>query len=81
MQVKFSMQFSSIANTLFGSPLFIGPSKPVILGGAGDAAMAWASPDQLTLSQPEVADYANQITSTTGTPGFSEFPTALKYME
>ena len=79
MQVKFSMQFSSITNTLFGSPLFIGPSKPVILGGAGDAAMA--SPDQLTLSQTEGADYANQITSTTGTPGFSDFPTALKFME
>ena len=31
--------------------------------------------DQLTLSQPEGADYAQQIT--TGTPGFSGLPTAL----
>ena len=41
---------------------------------------AIVSPDQLTLSQVEGADYANQITSTTGTPGFSDFPTALKYL-
>ena len=31
--------------------------------------------DQLTLSQPGGADYAHHIT--TGTPGFSDFPTAL----
>ena len=67
------MQFSSITDTLF-----IGPSRPVVPGGAGGAI---ASQDQLTLSQPEGADYAHQITRTTGTPGFSDFPTALKYME
>ena len=32
--------------------------------------------DQLTLSQPRGADYAHQIVCT-GTPGFSDFPTAL----
>ena len=32
--------------------------------------------DQLTLSQPGGADYAQQIT--TGTPGFSDLPTALE---
>ena len=31
--------------------------------------------DQLTLSQPEGTDYAHLIT--TGTPGFSDLPTAL----
>ena len=31
--------------------------------------------DQLTLSQPEETDYAHLIT--TGTPGFSDLPTAL----
>ena len=31
--------------------------------------------DQLTLSQPGGADYAHHIT--TGTPDFSDFPTAL----
>ena len=31
--------------------------------------------DQLTLSQPEGANYAHQIT--TGTPRFSKLPTAL----
>ena len=31
--------------------------------------------DQLTLSQPGGADYAHHIT--TGTPGFSDFPTTL----
>ena len=31
--------------------------------------------DQLTLSQPGGADYAHHIT--TGTPGFSDLPTAL----
>ena len=32
--------------------------------------------DQLTLSQPEGADYAHQIT--TGTPGFSDLPTTQR---
>ena len=32
--------------------------------------------DQLTLSQPRVADYVHQI-SNTGTPGFSDLSTAL----
>ena len=58
------MQFSSITDTLF-----IGPSRPVVPGGA------IASPDQLTLSQPEGADYAHQIT--TGTSGFSEVSTVM----
>ena len=66
------MQFSSITDTLF-----IGLSRPVVPGGAGGAI---ASPDQLTLSQLEGVDYANQITSATGTPVFSDFPTALKYI-
>ena len=41
-------------------------------------AMPWQPSilsDQLTLSQPERADYAPQIT--TGTPGFSGLPSAL----
>ena len=42
----------------------------VVPGGAG-GAMA----DQLTLSQPGGTDYGHLIT--TGTPGFSELPTAL----
>ena len=33
--------------------------------------------DQLTLSQPGVTDYAHLITS--GTPGFSDLPTALDW--
>ena len=33
--------------------------------------------DQLTLSQPEGADYVHHIT--TGTPGFSDLPTALHW--
>jgi hypothetical protein len=33
--------------------------------------------DQLSLSQPEGKDYAHQIT--TGTPGFSDLPTALNF--
>ena len=41
---------------------------------------AIASSDQLTLSQPEGADFAHPITSTTGTPGLLDFPTALKYI-
>ena len=32
--------------------------------------------DQLTLSQPEGADYDRHIT--TGTPGFSDLPTAMR---
>ena len=40
---QFSMQFSSITDTLF-----IGPSRPVVPGGA------IASPDQVTLSQLKV---------------------------
>ena len=34
--------------------------------------------DQLTLSQPGGAGYAHQIN--TGTPGYSEFPTALQIL-
>ena len=33
--------------------------------------------DQLTLTQPEGADYAHQITTGTGTPDFSDLPTVL----
>ena len=46
---------------------FIGLSSP----GVHPKVLA----DQLTLSQPGGADYAHQIT--TGTPGFSNFLTAL----
>ena len=35
--------------------------------------------DQLTLFQPEGTDYAHLIT--TGTPGFSDLPTALLFTE
>ena len=37
--------------------------------------MCHGTPDQLTLFQPRGTDYAHLIT--TGTPGFSELPTAL----
>ena len=43
--------------------------RPVVPGCAGCAA------DQLTLFQPGGTDYAHLIT--TGTPGFSDLPTAL----
>jgi hypothetical protein len=44
--------------------------RPVVPEGArGEMA------DQLILSQPRRADYAHYIA--TGTPGFSELPTAL----
>ena len=49
--------------------------RPVVPGGA----IPWHHQilaDQLTISQPEGTDYAYQIT--TGTPGFSDLPTALK---
>ena len=36
----------------------------------------WHTADQLTLFQPGGTDYAHLIT--TGTPGFSDLPTALK---
>ena len=52
-------------------------SKGVVPGGAGGAQIL---ADQLTLSQPGGTDYAYLIT--TGTPGFSDFPTALyRYAE
>ena len=47
------MQFSSTTDTLFN-----GRSRPVVPGVAWGAI---ASPDQLTLSQPEGADYTHQI--------------------
>ena len=50
---------------------------PVIPGGAGDAMAPpdYGRSDQLTLSQPGGEDYAHHIN--TGTPGFSDLPTAL----
>ena len=47
--------------------------RPVVPGGAGGDPQILA--DQLTLSQPGGGDYAHYIT--TGTPGFSDLPTAL----
>ena len=47
-------------------------SKGVVLGSTGGAQIL---ADQLTLSQPGGTDYAHLIT--TGTPGFSDLPTAL----
>jgi hypothetical protein len=44
-------------------------------GGAGSAIARIDLANQLTLAQPEGADYAHQIT--TGNPGFSNLPTAL----
>ena len=44
-------------------------------GGRGAAAPPQILADQLTLSQPGGTDYAHLIT--TGTPGFSDLPTAL----
>ena len=52
-------------------------SRGVFPGGAR-GAMAWHTQilaDQLTLSQPGGADYDHHIS--TGTPGFSDPPTAL----
>ena len=46
----------------------------VVPGGAGGSPHILA--DQLTLSQPGGTDYAQQIT--TGTPKFSDLPTALE---
>ena len=51
--------------------------RPVVPGGAG-GAMPWhpqIMADQLTLSQPGGEDYAHHIN--TGTPEFSDLPTAL----
>ena len=51
--------------------------RGVVPGGAG-GAMPWHPQilaDQLTLSQPGGTKYAHLIT--TGTPGFSDLPTAL----
>ena len=48
------------------------------LSSLGVPAVPWHPQilaDQLTLSQPGGADYAHHIT--TGTPGFSDLPTAL----
>ena len=47
--------------------------RNVVPGGTG-GAMA----DQLTLYQPGGADYAHHIN--TGTPGFSDLPTALLFV-
>ena len=44
-------------------------------GGGGGAFVPQILADQLTLSQPGRADYAHHIN--TGTPGFSDLPTAL----
>ena len=55
--------------------------RGVVLWGARGAILAMAAPppqilaDQLTLSQPGGTDHAHL--NTTGTPGFSDFPTAL----
>ena len=45
--------------------------RPAVHGGAAQILA-----DQLNLSQPGGADYARHII--TGTPGFSDLPTALK---
>ena len=64
-------------------------SSNVVLSQRGNIAPAWntvsrsvapwgaggAMADQFTLSQPGEADYAHHIN--TGTPGFSDLPTAL----
>ena len=53
--------------------------RRVVPGGAGDA-MPWQPQilaDQSTLFQPGGADHAHQINA--GTPGFSDFPTALNH--
>ena len=47
------------------------PCRPVGARGGGTQILA----DQLNLSQPGGEDYAHQII--TGTPGFSDLPTAL----
>ena len=51
--------------------------RPVVPEGAGGAIDPQILADQLTLSQPGGADYAHHIT--TGTPGFSDLPTALAH--
>ena len=50
--------------------------RPVVSGGAGGHVHLQFFADQLTLSQPGVADYAHHIN--TGIPGFSDLPTALR---
>ena len=49
--------------------------RPVVPGCAGCAMAHPDLADQLTLFQPGGTDYAHVIT--TGTPGFSDLPTAL----
>ena len=49
--------------------------RPVVPGSAGVPWHPQILADQLILSQPGGADYAHHIT--TGTPGFSDLPTAL----
>ena len=49
------------------------------LGAPGVPWHAQILTDQLTLFQPGGTDYARLIT--TGTPGFSDLPTALKYLK
>ena len=49
--------------------------RGVVPGGAGGAMAPQILADQLTLSQPGGTKYAHLIT--TGTPGFSDLPTAL----
>jgi hypothetical protein len=75
MQVQ--KQFDPIVKAFSGAKahhLFV--SRPVGAGAAG--GVPWHPQilsDQLTLSQPGGADYAHHFT--TGTPGFSDLPTAL----
>ena len=52
--------------------------RGIVSGGARGKGVPWNPKifaDQLTLSQPGGTDYAHLIT--TGTPGFSDLPTAL----
>ena len=63
---------------LFGGLILI--NRPVVPGGARGPRVPWHPQilaDQLTLFQPGGSDYARRIN--TGTPGFSDFSTALKY--
>ena len=59
------------------SPVGIGLTDPG-LSSLGEPGVPWhiqSLADQLTLFQPGGTDYAHLIT--TGTPGFSDLPTAL----
>ena len=67
---KFS--FRSDKNTLYYISY-----RPVVPGCAGCAMAHPDLADQLTLFEPGVTDFAQLIT--TGTPGFSDLPTALLY--